>query len=163
MPEVKIVTIDIDADIEALHGPMEAWQRAIVARLKQESHYPAALAILYEQKLNIEYEVEEAVGAIGMCVVIATPSLQSSSPNLPVAVYDDISIVAMVLENPTINQDPNSASALRIPSGRIAAYIAEDLQCTIAGGSKLHAGSLRQDVDEQRGIVIWKVVVTASE
>jgi len=63
MPEIVIVEMDIAAELIASDGYLSALQQTLVTRLEQEQgaeeddHYPTALTILYEQRLDIEYEV----------------------------------------------------------------------------------------------------------
>jgi len=158
-----MVKIAVDADTVEADGYFSALQQVLVARLQQEQgdeeddRYPSGLAILYEQRLDISYEVEAAVAKIGLCVIIMTPAAVDKSPGIPIPRLDDITIIAQIVENPIINRDEGNPDALNIPAGRLAWLVAEDFKRTIVDSSQISLAGFRQIVNEEQGLVMWNV------
>lgn len=75
-----------------------------------------AIPVLTEKLKDIESEIELKVSSIGACVLIVTPSASIQYRNSPGPELSSVTLVARVIELPTIN-----ASG----SGQPAAYIAQ--------------------------------------
>ena len=160
MPEITLVEISVDADTIESDGYFSALQQALVARLKQEQgdedddRYPSALSILYDEKLEIENEIDQAVASIGAYLLVMTPNAQDNSPGVPIPSLDQIDIIIQAIENPLINR---AEGGLEIPGGRLAWLVAEDLKRTIVDGRQISLGAIRQNVNEDAGLVAWHV------
>jgi len=150
---IQLVEVSLDEDLVAQNGPLYAMQVCLVNRLTQEDHY-TGLSILYEQSLEILYEVEKAVESIGMVVTIMTPQADDESPNVPIATLDRVTIVAQVTETPIINR---AEGGTMIPSAKIAWLIMSDLKKTIVNGARILTERIWQEVDEEAGVVVWNV------
>jgi hypothetical protein len=155
---LTIVSIATSADIRAQEGPLSALQQALVSRLQQDQRFKP-FQILHENRLDIISEIDAAIAKLGLAITIMTPEARDSSPNIPVPIYDDVTIVAQVEENVLINRD---TSGSRIPSGTVANWIAEDLKCTAVDGCRLTLDTLKQFVNESEGLVAWNVTLKLS-
>jgi hypothetical protein len=155
---LDIVTVDLDNDIVANDGPMSALQQALVKRLQQEAHY-APVTILYENSLELLNEIDRALAELGIAILIMTPEWKDESPNIPTVILDDLTVVAEVQENPLINR---SESGSRIPGGVIAWRCAKDLAQTKVNGAMLIHTEGRQEIDQEKGTVNWKLTFKTS-
>ena len=160
MPEITLVSMTLDATKEASDGPLVALQYTLVTRLQQEQvdedhpsrHYPAALDILYEQRMDILAELERNLANVGMCVFIQTPAAEDQSPDNPYPILDEVTVIAQVIENPLINR---AEGGLGEPGGKVIWLVAQDLCRTIISGASVILERIWQSVDEEAGTVIW--------
>jgi hypothetical protein len=150
---IQIVHLALDAGLVAQDGPMAALQQALVARLAREPHY-TGVPLHYENSLDILNEIDRAVDALGLCVVVMTPEWRDESPNIPYPVADETRVSAVVTENPVVNR---SETGVRIPGGVIAWRLACDLARTqVEGAMLVHQGG-RQSINEEMQTVHWTV------
>lgn len=82
-------------------------QAAIEARLKEDPQL-SAVAIITEDRKDLNTEIETAIAKLGLCIVIGTASLGVSNPNLPGPVFDSVEFSAIVAENVLLNRSLGS-------------------------------------------------------
>lgn len=73
----------------------------------------AGVPVLTERLKDVESEIERALGGLtatdskaGLCVIVVTPQVKASKPNLPGPYFDQCAIVARVVERVAVNTGP---------------------------------------------------------
>lgn len=79
--------------------------------LLRGSAYFADIPVIYEKMKEIQYEIDKALGSLqgqggrsGVFVIVATPKQRVLHPNLPGPVFDDVTVLVRVIEDPLVNQ-----------------------------------------------------------
>jgi hypothetical protein len=107
-------------------GLLATFQKECADRLLADPFFQY-IAVLTEQTNDIESEFERALsatlvtgGKTGACVIIMTAEANAEFENVPGPLLDDVMITAQVLENVSVNRDPNGNG-----TGKLASDIAE--------------------------------------
>ncbi len=97
-------------DVQIPKGPLGTLQDELKALLKSKPFFSDIL-VLTENSKEMENEIAVQLGtltpeggSIGVFVIIATPKCKVTRPNVPGPVFDDVTVLVRVIENPTINQ-----------------------------------------------------------
>lgn len=84
--------------------------RESVKALTEADPYFADIPIVTERLKNIQGRIDEVVGRLnGICLILVTPGVKESMPNVPGAHFRGIGLVGRVLENTTINKTGKEA------------------------------------------------------
>ena len=98
-------------------------QDELVLKLKSDAEL-ANIDIFTEKTKDIETEIDNSLGSLkGICMIVITPRLKASKPNVPGPMFDNTTVVVRVIENVMINQD----SGTKMPCLFVAELIATRL------------------------------------
>ncbi|MBI4024847.1 MAG: hypothetical protein HY360_07675 [Verrucomicrobia bacterium] len=106
-------------------------QDAIAATLAARPEF-AGVQIFTEKIGDIASEIEIAVGKIGICIVILTPSAGVQYPNVPGPLLDPVRIVVAIFEDVIINRSPTGTNK---PAADVATDVLRTLQLTTPAGA----------------------------
>lgn len=131
------------------------------AALQGDAAFAApGVGILTEDKGDIDTEIEQAIAALGLCVVVMFADASDCKPTLPGPVFGRVQLVVEVSENATTNRAAGGRSALEV-----AEHAARILhQFRMASGRVLLVESVRPFANPpQPATVCYHVSLRTSE
>lgn len=90
-------------------------QTAAAERLLSDDFF-ANIPVLTERLKDLGDMIDTALGELGICVIVVTPLFNVTYGNVPGAYFDQVALVARVVENVTINgiANPDGPTALDV-------------------------------------------------
>jgi hypothetical protein len=102
-------------------GQLSSIQAGILTLLQAEPYF-SDITILEQDAKELEFKIAEAVGRIGVCVIIEHPKMTVPNPNVP-GPYGAYTVSVFVYENTIINRSDTG-------TGKVASDIAEYVAST---------------------------------
>lgn len=93
-------------------GPITRLQLECKEALEGNPYF-ADVKVIIERQKDLENEIQMALGVLqgqggksGVCVIIMTPRLRATKPDIPGPYFDQCTISALTVENPMFNTSP---------------------------------------------------------
>ncbi|MEM1057921.1 MAG: hypothetical protein AAGK14_01625 [Verrucomicrobiota bacterium] len=132
-------------------------QEEIAARLRGDALF-ATVPVLSERPRDLGYEVDRAVGALGLAIIVSPPGPAGYSATGRPARFEDITVLIRVIEDPVLNEEgPDGQSAAE----RVLALLHRHRPESVASAMHAAADPVRIVVEER--LVVREVTLSTAE
>lgn len=94
-----------------------------------------AITVLAENLGDIEAQIDEAIGKLGICAIVLTPEGRQNSPNLPRITFDDIEVRVRIVELVVANRATGGTLQPALLAAEAAAWALHHFNPSSSGGA----------------------------
>ncbi len=114
-------------------GVLSTIQSQIKDRLTADPHF-SDIPVITEDRGDINTAINTAIGQIGTCVIVLTPSADVRNANVPGPYFDRVGILVRTFETPTINRASTGTGKKAIDTAEIAVALLHQYSPVGEGG-----------------------------